>query len=93
MLSTFLLIAGAVNSYDPESVYKERRLHMVVDQIAARGVSSPEVLSAMSAVPRHKFIPEYLTDIAYSDAPLPIGMGQTISQPYIVALMTELLTR
>ncbi len=91
LFSTFLFIAAAVNSPDAESVYRHRRIDMVEEQIASRGVSLPEVLSAMCAVPRHKFIPEYLTELAYKDAPLPIGMGQTISQPYIVALMTELL--
>ena len=92
LLSTFLMIAGAVNSADPESVYKQRRLDMVEEQIALRDVSMPEVLRAMRTVPRHKFVPDYLADIAYTDAPVPIGMGQTISQPYMVALMTELLS-
>ena len=91
LLSSFLLIAGAVNSFDPEDVYKQRRLDMVEEQIAVRDVTSPEVLRAMRTVPRHRFVPEHLMDIAYADTPLPIGMGQTISQPYIVAFMTELL--
>ncbi|RME43621.1 MAG: protein-L-isoaspartate(D-aspartate) O-methyltransferase [Chloroflexi bacterium] len=64
---------------------------MVARQIAARGVSDPAVLRAMQAVPRHKFVPPELIDQAYADHPLPIGYGQTISQPYIVALMTEKL--
>ncbi|MCK9375227.1 MAG: protein-L-isoaspartate(D-aspartate) O-methyltransferase [Syntrophobacterales bacterium] len=68
----------------------ERRL-MVDRQIAARGVSDPRVLAAMKKVPRHRFIPSHLWDQAYGDYPLPIGEDQTISQPYIVALMTELL--
>jgi protein-L-isoaspartate(D-aspartate) O-methyltransferase len=63
---------------------------MVESQIAARGVRNPEVLEAVSAVPRHRFVPESLRESAYEDRPLPIGHGQTISQPYIVALMTEL---
>lgn len=92
LLSSVLMIAGAVNSADAESVYKQRRLDMVEEQIALRDVSMPEVLRAMRTVPRHKFVPDYLTDIAYADAPVPIGMGQTISQPYMVALMTELLS-
>jgi len=91
LLSSFLLIAGAVNSFDPETVYKQRRLDMVEEQIAMRDVTSPEVLRAMGTVPRHRFVPEHLVDLAYADTPLPIGMGQTISQPYIVAFMTELL--
>ena len=64
---------------------------MLVRQIAARGIKDPHVLAAMAAVPRHAFVPETLQGAAYEDHPLPIGSGQTISQPYIVALMTELL--
>ncbi len=64
---------------------------MVEDQIAARGVRDASVLAAMKTVPRHWFVPEDLTRLAYSDRPLPIGAGQTISQPYIVALMTASL--
>jgi protein-L-isoaspartate(D-aspartate) O-methyltransferase len=63
---------------------------MVARQIEARGVRSPAVLQAMRAVPRHEFVPEAVRARAYQDSPLPIGEGQTISQPYIVALMTEL---
>ncbi len=68
-----------------------RRKAMVADEIAARGVRDPLVLKAMSDVPRHLFVPPGLADRAYEDRPLPIGEGQTISQPYIVALMTECL--
>jgi protein-L-isoaspartate(D-aspartate) O-methyltransferase len=64
---------------------------MVEDQIEARGVSDPLVLEAMRAVPRHRFVPDDMIDHAYADHPLPIGFGQTISQPYIVALMSEAL--
>jgi hypothetical protein len=64
---------------------------MVDRQIARRGVRSPIVLDAMRAVPREAFLPEPLREFAYDDAPLPIAEGQTISQPYIVALMTEAL--
>jgi protein-L-isoaspartate(D-aspartate) O-methyltransferase len=67
------------------------RDRMVTDQIEARGVDDPEVLAAMRAVPRHQFVPSEYQDQAYEDHPLPIGHGQTISQPYIVALMTESL--
>ena len=62
---------------------------MVEEQIARRGVRDARVLAAMAAVPRHLFVPEALRDRAYEDGPLPIGEGQTISQPYIVAFMTE----
>ena len=70
---------------------RQKRFDMVSRQIAARGVRDAEVLEAMRAVPRHLFVPQTLQDRAYDDSPLPIGEGQTISQPYIVALMTELL--
>jgi protein-L-isoaspartate(D-aspartate) O-methyltransferase len=68
----------------------ERRL-MTQSQIRARGVRDPAVLAAMAKVPRHLFVPEALRGRAYADEPLPIGEGQTISQPYIVAYMTEAL--
>jgi len=72
-----------------EAAYAEARQAMIEDTIIARGVDDEAVLDAMFAVPRHAFVlPEYL-DQAYADHPLPIGYGQTISQPYIVALMTE----
>jgi protein-L-isoaspartate(D-aspartate) O-methyltransferase len=64
---------------------------MVENQIKKRGVKDKNVLFAMEKVPRHKFVEEGLKGVAYQDGPLPIGMDQTISQPYIVALMTELL--
>ena len=64
---------------------------MVNRQIAARGISDPRVLEAMRAVPRHRFVPGDLQHEAYADTPLPIGLNQTISQPYIVAYMTEAL--
>lgn len=67
------------------------RSRMVEQQIRARGITNPRVLIAMREIPRHLFVPLSYTTSAYSDAPLPIGDGQTISQPYIVALMTELL--
>jgi len=67
------------------------RAEMVRRQIEARGVRDPAVLAALRTVPRHRFVPARLADEAYADHPLPIGAGQTISQPYIVALMTELL--
>ena len=64
---------------------------MVEEQIAARGIRDPRVLAAMAAIPRHLFVPEGQWHNAYEDHPLPIGDGQTISQPYIVAAMTEAL--
>jgi protein-L-isoaspartate(D-aspartate) O-methyltransferase len=68
------------------------RQHMVDQQIAARGVRDARVLDAMRAVPRHLFVPPHLQAEAYDDRPLPIGEGQTISQPYMVASMTEALS-
>jgi protein-L-isoaspartate(D-aspartate) O-methyltransferase len=71
--------------------FKAQRRQMVSEQIRARGVSDPAVLAAMSVVPRHRFVPSDYQPMAYEDRPLPIGHGQTISQPYIVARMSELL--
>jgi protein-L-isoaspartate(D-aspartate) O-methyltransferase len=68
-----------------------QRTAMVADQIAARGVKDPRVLAALGKIPRHLFIPEANRGFAYEDEPVPIGDGQTISQPYIVAFMTEAL--
>jgi protein-L-isoaspartate(D-aspartate) O-methyltransferase len=70
---------------------RERRFEMVERQIAARGVRDPRVLEAMREVPRHLFVPEGLRSSACEDRALPIADAQTISQPYIVAIMTELL--
>ena len=71
--------------------FAERRHEMVREQIEARGIRSPRVLAALRKVPRHRFVPEDQAERAYRDGPLPIGYGQTISQPYIVASMTELV--
>lgn len=72
-------------------VTEELRERMVSSQIVARGVKDPRVLRAMRTVPRHLFVPEGIRDHAYDDSALPIGYGQTISQPYVVAAMTEAL--
>jgi protein-L-isoaspartate(D-aspartate) O-methyltransferase len=72
-------------------LFAQRRKEMVVSQIQSRDVTAPDVLDAMNTVPRHSFVPQEYLDQAYEDHPLPIGYGQTISQPYIVALMTEKL--
>ncbi len=79
--------AGGAGSPDDDAL--ARRL-MVENQIVARGVRDASVLDAMRKVPRHRFVPEAQRAFAHDDGPLPIGEGQTISQPYIVALMTEL---
>lgn len=80
-----------VSESNPRGDFKAMREKMVETQIKARGVKDPRVLSALRKVERHRFVPEEFLNSAYSDQPLPIGEGQTISQPYIVALMTELL--
>jgi len=71
--------------------FKARREAMVAGQIKARGIDDPRVLNAMREVQRHEFVPEKLRSEAYDDHPLSIGLGQTISQPYIVAYMTQVL--
>ncbi len=78
------------NDYN-ELEFEEKRKQMVEEQIISRGIRDKGVLEAMLKVPRHKFVPEEYRAYSYNDGPLPIGKGQTISQPYIVALMTELL--
>lgn len=74
-----------------ETLFDIDREDMVKNQIIHRGVHSPQVLQALRDIPRHMFVPYDYQHLAYHDGPLPIGDGQTISQPYIVALMTELL--
>ena len=88
ILILFLILAlGFQESTD----YKAAREKMVNSQIKARGIHDSLTLAAMRSVPRHKFVPEGLMASAYIDSPLPIGYGQTISQPYIVAFMTEII--
>jgi protein-L-isoaspartate(D-aspartate) O-methyltransferase len=74
-----------------KKTYQEERESMVTTQIKSRGIKDMNVLEAMEKVPRHVFVPENMRKAAYNDEPLPIGNGQTISQPYIVAYMTEVL--
>ena len=76
---------------DQDHLYKRQRKEMVTHQIQGRGITNPAVLSAMEVVPRHLFVSEALRNQAYGDFPLPIGEQQTISQPYIVAEMTQAL--
>jgi protein-L-isoaspartate(D-aspartate) O-methyltransferase len=87
-----LILSPLMSGADmPETAWAQKRREMVEDQIRARGVKDRRVLEAMRKVERHLFVPSHLRHLAYEDFPLPIGEGQTISQPYIVALMTELL--
>ncbi len=87
-LALFILAANGAET--EKGGWKAMRQSMVEKQIQARGVKNEQVLEAMRAVPRHLFVDPDLVDEAHRDAPLPIGEDQTISQPYIVALMTEL---
>lgn len=96
VLAAFLLPScgqrkADVKEQSPEEIWGARRTKMVKEQIEDRGIKDSLVLAAMRKVPRHKFIPEEYIDLAYVDGPLPIGSEQTISQPFIVAVMTELL--
>ncbi len=74
-----------------EDPYRSERETMMGKQLRARGIHDSRVLQAVRSVPRHEFVPDSLRDMAYRDSPLPIGDDQTISQPFIVALMTDLL--
>jgi protein-L-isoaspartate(D-aspartate) O-methyltransferase len=76
----------------PQAERSAERGRMVADQLRGRDIDDPRVLAAMTRVPRHLFVPANVRDGAYADHPLPIGHGQTISQPYIVGFMTQALT-
>ena len=91
---TFVLFFTFVTNADTVSdsaEFKKARNQLVEKHIKAKGITDANVLAAMQAVTRHSFVPPDLLSVAYADRPLPIGEGQTISQPYIVALMTEIL--
>lgn len=77
--------------FSQEKKWEKKANKMVNEQIAIRGVNDPEVLAVLQKTPRHRFVPDKVSKYAYNDHPLPIGEGQTISQPYIVAFMTEML--
>ena len=83
--------ASAAGASGQQVDFERARRQMVEEQIEARGVTDARVLGALLRVPRHEYVPEEYRSLAYSDRPLPIGLAQTISQPYIVALMTELI--
>ncbi len=88
VLILFLFYSVGVSQ---EIKWQEKANKMVNEQIAIRGVTDPEVLAVLQKTPRHRFVPDKVSKYAYNDHPLPIGEGQTISQPYIVAFMTEML--
>jgi protein-L-isoaspartate(D-aspartate) O-methyltransferase len=91
IFSFLILILGCGRSQPQIDRFKELRENMVRTQIISRGISDKSVIEAMRKVERHLFVPEIHIQNAYGDHPLPIGYGQTISQPYIVAFMTEIL--
>lgn len=100
LVLSMLLVAGMALAFVSQATrfgvasgetHEARRRSMVEQQLRKRGIRSPAVLTAMAKTPRERFVPAGWSDEAYSDGPLPIGHGQTISQPYIVALMTELI--
>ena len=86
-----LLCVAAPSGGGQEDPFRENRLTMVRDQIEREGISDSRVLAAMREVPRHLLVPPEYRPMAYEPRPLPIGEGQTISQPYVVAFMTEIL--
>jgi protein-L-isoaspartate(D-aspartate) O-methyltransferase len=86
-----LIVAACQGEPYTEADFGAARRRMVEEQLAGRGIKSHAVLEAMAAVPRHEFVPENVRKFSYADEPLEIGYGQTISQPYIVAFMTEQL--
>ena len=88
LLLPLLVLKGAAAAPDPDA-YDAARQRMVAQQLKARDITDPRVLAAMAKVPRDRFVPARLASQAYDDNPLPIGSGQTISQPYIVALMSQ----
>ena len=91
VLVAFFALGCHVQNGTPYDGYAEARERMVRDQIAGRGVHDPRVLAAVGHVPRHELVPDAMREHAYEDRPLPIGRDQTISQPYVVAYMTEQL--
>ncbi len=93
LICLFLILFSAIGCRaSQENEFALKRQRMVKEQIKARNISDQRLLDVMLRVERHFFVPAHLQSFAYEDRPLPIGEGQTISQPYIVALMTELLS-
>jgi protein-L-isoaspartate(D-aspartate) O-methyltransferase len=91
LILTSLLFFDAAQGQDRGDLFLQMRRRMVDRDLRTRGIKDARVLAVMESVPRHLFVPERLQSLAYEDRPLPIGEGQTISQPYIVAFMTGLL--
>ena len=91
LIMFLLVVIYEQDKIDGRDDYRDKRQSMVVNQLQSRDITDIKVLQAMLTVPRHQFVDEHIRDSAYNDYPLSIGEGQTISQPYIVALMTQLL--
>ena len=91
MITLFSRSGQSESDTTPDSVFLARRLRMVENQLVSREITDQQVLKAMGSVPRELFVPGQFRDESYNDGPLPIGHDQTISQPYIVAIMTQLL--
>ncbi len=91
ILPLLMLTQFPVHAQEAQDAFTGPRQRMVERDLRGRGIKDPRVLEAMSLVPRHLFVPRRHRSQAYQDRPVPIGKGQTISQPYVVALMTELL--
>jgi len=91
LLGIFFLIFPLSHSIFAEDPYVQKRQAMIENDIKGRGIKDQRVLNVMGKIPRHLFVDEHIRNRAYGDHPLPIGEGQTISQPYVVALMTEAL--
>lgn len=91
LLFLLLVILMPASPSHPEDIYEKKRRFMVEHDLRGRGIREQKLLEVMGKVPRHLFVAGSLRDRAYEDYPLPIGEGQTISQPYVVALMTEAL--
>ncbi len=91
ILVFYLTISAQEYNDSQEVIFTQKRQNMVINQLQSRDITDSKVLQAMLTVPRHQFVDQRIVNSAYNDFPLSIGEGQTISQPYIVALMTQLL--
>ena len=91
VFSAFLIVLPPLVNSALALDWEAKRKQMIVMDLVPRGIRSPAVLKAMKQVPRQEFVPKHIRKLAYADRPLPIGEGQTISQPYVVAWMSQLL--
>jgi len=89
IIAFILFFSNCTKAKENDKKYKTMRKNMINTQLIPRGIADSKVINAMEKVERHRFVPDNLKDMAYNDSPLPIGFEQTISQPYIVAYMTE----